>query len=141
MKYARLLLMCLFSTLIISGCGIDVIPEMKECMQAHGSLEKYRTVIKKYASPQMQQKLPVCCTLLDSRIIASETKDGIVYYWEEGRIIESSYELPSETIQVIKVGWKDKKIVFLEFLGPMELHEKKYIKSEKAKAEEVKITR
>ena len=141
MKYAKLLLMCFFSTLVIYGCGADVIPEMKECMQAHGSLEAYREVIKKYASPEMQENLSVCCTLVDYRIIASETKDGILYYWEEGRIHESSYELPSEIMQVIKVGWKDKKIVYFEILGPMKMFEKQHIKSEKAKAEEVKITR
>lgn len=141
MKYAKLLFVCLFSTLIISGCGTAVIPEMKECMQAHGSLENYRSVIKKYTSPEMQQDLSICCTLTNSRIIASEIKDGVLYYWEEGKLQESSNEIPSETIQIIKIGWKDKKIVLLEFLGPEKKQEQKYIKSELAKAEEVKITR
>ena len=141
MKYAKLLLMCFFSTLIISGCGPDVIPEMKECMEAHGSLETYRSVIQKYASPEMQKNLSVCCTLADARIIATEKKDGVLYYWEEGMIHEAAYIVPSETMQVIKVGWKDKKIVYFEILGPMKLYEQRYIKSESAKAEEVKINR
>ena len=112
MKYAKLLLMCFFSTLIISGCSDSVTPEMKECMQAHGSLEAYRAVIQKYASPEMQKNLSVCCTLADARIIATEKKDGVLYYWEEGMIHEAAYIVPSETMQVIKVGWKDKKIVY-----------------------------
>jgi|GEM_PF-3543679 hypothetical protein len=141
MKYAKLLLMCFFSTLIISGCGTAVIPEMKECMRAHGSLENYRSVIKKYASPEMQQDLSICCTLINSRIIASEIKDGILYYWEEGRLLESSNEIPSDTIQIVKIGWKDKKIVLLKFLGSDKTQEKKYQKSELAKADEIKIIR
>ncbi len=141
MKYAKLLLMCFFSTLIISGCGVSVIPEMTECMQAHGSLDAYRAVIQKYASPEMQKTISVCCTLANARVIASEKKDGIIYYWEEGMIHEAAYILPSETMQVIKVGWKDKQIVYFEILGPMKMYEEKYIKSESAKAEEVRITR
>ena len=136
MKFLKILLI-LFSALVIYGCGgIEVIPEMKECMQAHGSLEKYRNVIQKYASPEMLKDLTVCCTLLDPKVIAVENKDGVIYYWEEGRLAETSYEIPSQIVQIIKVGWKDKKIVYLEFLGPMKYYEKKYIKSEEAKAKE-----
>ena len=141
MKYAKLLLMCFFSTLIISGCGKAVIPEMKECMQAHGSLKKYREVVKKYASPELLPTLSICCTLLDNRIIATEKVGDTIYYWEEGRLLETSYEIPSDIIQIVKVGWKDKKIVYFEFLGPMKLYEQKYIKSAEAKARERKITR
>lgn len=141
MKYTKLLLMLFFSTLIISGCNINVIPEMKECMKAHGSIEGYRAVIQKYASPEMQKNLTVCCTLANSRIIATEKKDGITYYWEEGIINEAIFVVPSEVMQIIKVGWKDKKIVYFEILGPMKMFEQRYIKSEGAKKEEVKVTR
>ncbi len=141
MKYPKKLIVLLFSALVISGCGIKVNPEMKECMNAHGSLEKYREVIKKYASPDLLSDLTICCTLVDNRVIASEKAGDITYYWEEGRLVESSYEIPSDIIQIIKVGWKNKKIVYLEFLGPMKLHEKKYIKSKDARAKERKITR
>ena len=141
MKYGKLVIMLFFSALVVSGCSVSVSPEMKECMNAHGSLEKYREVIKKYAIPEIMSDITICCTLIDNRIISKEQVGDITYYWEEGTLIETSYEIPSEIIQIIKVGWKDKKIVYLEFLGPMNLHEKKYIKSKATKEKERPITR
>lgn len=141
MKFSKLCITIILSSFIFISCSPGTIPEMKECMNAHGSLEKYSKVIKKYASPELLPKINVCCTLTDSRIINSEKVGDRIYYWEEGRLLETSYEIPSDTIQIIKVGWENKKIVYIEFLGPLKFHERKYIKSKEAKAKERKITR
>ncbi len=141
MKYSKLCITFLLFSIFFIGCSPSVSPEMQECMDAHGSLKKYREVIKKYASPEFLEDLTVCCTLEKSRIIHSEVVGDITYYWEEGTLLETSYEIPSDVVQIIKVGWKNKKIVYLEFLGPMKFHEGKYIKSKEAKLNEQKITR
>ena len=121
------------------GCGQQVIPEMRECMNAHGSLENYREVIKKYATPELLQDITICCALKNNRIINSEKVEDTIYYWEEGTLLETSYEIPSDIIQIIKVGWKDRKIVYLEFLGPIKFQKDKYIKSKENLAREKKI--
>lgn len=140
MKFAKSLFVCLFSTLFISGCVTDVIPEMKECMKAHGSIKNYRSVIAKYASPELQQDLSICCMLEGSKIIGSEKNGDITYFLEEGRLPETSVEIPSQTIQIIKVGWTNKKIFSLEFLGAKKSHEQKYLKSDEQKKRESLIT-
>jgi hypothetical protein len=128
-------------SIFFAGCSQNIIPEMKECMDAHGSRDKYIEVIKKYAAPSLQQSIIVCCALEKSRIIHSEKAGDILFYWEEGRLPESCFEIPSDAVQIVKVGWKDKKIVYIEFLGPMKCNEDKYIKSKEELLKEKKIAR
>lgn len=141
MRFSKLYILLLAVFVFLPGCGQEVIPEMKECISAHGNMQKYQEVIKKYAAPELLPDITICCTLENSRVIHTEKVGDVLYYWEEGRLLESSYEIPAQTIQMIKVGWKNKKIVYLEFLGPMRFHEKKFVKSPEALLKERKITR
>jgi len=136
----RCIVFLVFSVFFI-GCGQNIIPEMQECLDAHGSRDKYNEVIKKYASPELLKDITVCCALEKSRIIHSEKAGDILFYWEEGKLPENCFEIPSDVIQIVKVGWKDKKIVYLEFLGPMKCNEEKYVKSKEELLKEKKITR
>lgn len=141
MKSCKHCIAFLVLSVFFIGCGQNIIPEMKECMDAHGSRDKYNEVIRKYAAPELLQNITVCCALEKSRIIHSEKTGDIIYYWEEGKLPETCFEIPSDVIQIVKVGWKDKKIVYLEFLGPMKCNEGKYVKSAEELAKEIKIAR
>ncbi len=141
MKRIKLFLALFVFSCFFIGCSQAVIPEMQECMDAHGSLKTYSEVIKKYASPELFPDITICCALENSRIIHTEKKGNITYYFEEGTLAENCNEIPSGSVQIVKVGWKDKQIVSLDFLGPMKCNEVKYTKSAEAKANEKAITR
>jgi hypothetical protein len=96
----------------------DIIPEMKECMQAHTSQKKYRAVISRYANSDIIRKAMGLLIIRDPYVIKTEKVDNKIYYTVEGITISTSSEMPADIVQVYRVGWQNGRIISLEIFGP-----------------------
>lgn len=118
MKALLMLFMCfLMSPVDVLGAA-EVIAPMKECMAAHGSQQEYLAALKKYADPGLIRQAMGLLVIKNPSIMQTETRGSSVCYTVEGALVETSDEIPSDTIQVYKVCWENSRITSLEFFGP-----------------------
>ena len=96
----------------------DIIPEMKECMQAHTSQKKYMAVISKYANSEIIRKAMGLLIIREPYVIKIDRVDNKIYYTVEGVTIPTSSEMPADIVQVYRVGWQNGRIISLEIFGP-----------------------
>ena len=96
----------------------EIIPEMRECMQSHDSQEKYARVIEKYADPGIIRRAMGLLVIKEPEVIGVERDGAVITYTVQGPTVGTSSEIPADTLQVYRVGWKGGRIISLEFLGP-----------------------
>ncbi len=108
---------CLLAATAWGAPGPGVIPEMQECMQAHGSQEQYAAVLKKYCDPGIIRKAMGLLVIKTPYVIKTEQKGKAVCYTVEGVTEETSFEMPADTTQTYNVCWENGKVVSLEFYG------------------------
>lgn len=100
--------------------GSDVIPEMQECMKAHGSQQEYLEALKKYCDPGIIRKAMGLLVIKNPYVVKTEKEDSVICYTVEGMTIGTSDEIPADSTQIYKVCWNIGKVVSLEFLGSKE---------------------
>jgi hypothetical protein len=96
----------------------EIIPQMRECMRAHGSPAEYEAVLKKYCAPGIIRQAMGLLVIKEPYVVNTEKKGPVITYTVEGRTVATSSEIPSDVVQVYRVSWKDGRVVSLEFLGP-----------------------
>jgi hypothetical protein len=96
----------------------EIIPQMRECMRSHGSPAQYEAVLKKYCDPGIIRQAMGLLVIKEPYVVNTETNGPVTTYTVEGRTVGTSSEIPSDTVQVYRVSWRNAKIVSLEFLGP-----------------------
>jgi hypothetical protein len=99
------------------GIHQEILPQMLECMRSHGTPSQYEKVLKKYCDPGIIHKAMGLLVIKTPSIVKTEKKGPVIVYTVEGRTAEASGGLPVDTIQKYKVGWKNGRIVSLDFLG------------------------
>jgi len=114
LRYSLVLLMVLATAGLAVG---GVIPEMEECMRSHTTPQEYAAVIKKYADPSIIRQAMGLLVLKGPYVVKTEKEGPITTYTVEGITVGTSSEIPSDVVQVYKVGWENKKIVSIEFKG------------------------
>lgn len=95
----------------------EIIPEMRECMQSHDSQEKYARVIEKYADPGIIRRAMGLLVIKEPSVTRVERDGPMIMYTVQGRTVGTSSEIPGDTLQAYRVGWKGGRIISLEFLG------------------------
>jgi hypothetical protein len=117
----RIVLMVVMSYVLVglawANPGPPVIPEMRECMQAHGSKAEYEAVLKKYCDPGIIRQAMGLLVIKKPYVIKAEQKGGMVCYTVEGTTEETSSEMPADTTQTYNVCWENRRVVSLEFYG------------------------
>ena len=96
----------------------EIIPQMRECMRAHGSPAEYEAVLKKYCDPGIIRQAMGLLVIKEPYVVKTERQGPVITYTVEGRTIGTSSEIPSDEVQVYRVSWQNAKIVSLEFLRP-----------------------
>jgi hypothetical protein len=96
----------------------DIIPEMQDCMRSHDSKEKYAKVLAKYCDPGIIRRAMGLLVIKEPSVTKVEKEGSVITYTVQGRTVGTSSEIPADTIQVYKVGWKGGRVISLEFLGP-----------------------
>lgn len=96
----------------------EIIPQMRDCMRAHGSPAEYEAVLKKYCDPGIIRQAMGLLVIKDPYVVNTEMKGPVITYTVEGRTVDTSSEIPSDVVQVYRVSWHNANIVSLEFLGP-----------------------
>jgi hypothetical protein len=96
----------------------EIIPQMRECMRAHGSPAEYEAALKKYCEPGIIRQAMGLLVIKEPYVVKTETKGPVITYTVEGRTVGTSSEIPSDVVQVYRVGWRNGKVVSLEFMGP-----------------------
>lgn len=96
----------------------EVIPEMRECLRSHGSPAEYEAVLKKYCDSGIMRKAMGLLVIKTPYVVKTEKKGPVITYTVEGRTVETSSELPADTLQRYTVSWKNGRVVALNFLGP-----------------------
>jgi len=114
LRYFLVLLMILGTAGWAAG---GVIPEMKECMRSHTTPKEYETVIKKYADPGIIRQAMGLLVLKEPYVVQTEKEGSVTTNTVEGMTLGTSSEIPSDVVQVYKVGWEKGKIVAIEFKG------------------------
>jgi len=97
--------------------GTGIIPEMKECMESHGSQAQYAAVLQKYCDPGIIRQAMGLLVIRKPYVIKTEQKGPMVCYTVEGTMEETSQEMPADTTQTYNVCWKSGRVVSLEFYG------------------------
>ena len=116
----KTVLACMTMLLTLTGlvsAGPSVIPEMLECMQAHGSQEQYRTVLEKYCDPGIIRKAMGLLVIKDPYVLKADQTGDTVCYLVEGTTVGTSSEIPSDITQTYKVCWQQGRVKSLEFFG------------------------
>jgi len=96
----------------------NVIPEMRECMQSHGSQHEYTKALEKYCDPGIIRRAMGLLVIKNPYVIDTQVVGDVTCYTVEGTTIGTSSEIPSDITQTYKVCWENKKVVSLEFYGP-----------------------
>ncbi|OPY08577.1 MAG: hypothetical protein A4E68_01165 [Syntrophaceae bacterium PtaB.Bin095] len=96
----------------------EVIPEMRECLRSHRMPAEYEAVLKKYSDPGIIRKAMALLVIKAPYVVKTEKKGPVITYTVEGRTVETSSEIPPDTVQRYTVSWKNGRIVALNFLGP-----------------------
>jgi hypothetical protein len=95
----------------------EIIPEMKECMRSHTTRQEYRAVLEKYADPGIIRQAMGLLVLREPYVVKTEKEGPVTTYTVEGITVGTSSEIPSDVVQVYKVGWEKGKIISIEFKG------------------------
>ena len=95
----------------------EIIPQMKACMRAHTTPTEYQSVIEKYADPGIIRQAMGLLVLREPYVVRTEKEGPVTTYTVEGMTVGTSSEIPSDVIQVYKVGWENGKIISIEFKG------------------------
>ena len=95
----------------------EIIPEMKECMRSHTTPQEYRAVLEKYADPGIIRQAMGLLVLREPYVVKTEKEGPVTTYTVEGITVGTSSEIPSDVVQVYKVGWEKGKIISIEFKG------------------------
>jgi hypothetical protein len=96
----------------------DIIPEMRECMQSHGSQQEYIKALEKYCDDGIVRRAMSLLVIKNPYVINTRTERGMTCYTVEGTVVETAHEIPSDITQTYKVCWKNGKVISLEFYGP-----------------------
>ena len=99
------------------GAGPRVSPEMQECLQSHGSLEKYAAVLKKYCSPEMIGQAIGLVVIMDPQVIGVKHSGKTVCYLVEGSIADASTPTLAGKARDYSVCWENGRVVALDFNG------------------------
>ena len=91
---------------------------MKECMRSHTTPREYEAVIKKYADPGIIRQAMGLLVIKEPYVVKTEKEGSVTTYTVEGITVGTSSEIPADVVQVYKVGWKNGKIIAIEFKGP-----------------------
>jgi len=75
-------------------------------------------VLKKYCDPGIMRKAMGLLVIKTPYVVKTEKKGPVITYTVEGRTVETSSELPADTLQRYTVSWKNGRVVALNFLGP-----------------------
>jgi hypothetical protein len=118
MRTLTILSICLLVFPCSALGAADVIPQMKECMAAHGSQQEYLAALKKYSDPGIIRQAMGLLVIKNPTVVQTETAGSAVCYTVEGVLVETSSEIPSDTTQVYKACWENGRIISLEFFGP-----------------------
>ncbi|HDR15989.1 MAG TPA: hypothetical protein ENN79_10995 [Desulfobacteraceae bacterium] len=100
------------------GEETGVIPEMRECMDAHVSQEAYSKVITKYCGEGIVCQAMGLLLIKNPYVIKTEKENSTICYTVEGTVEETSSEIPGHTTQVYEACWENGRLVSLEFFGP-----------------------
>ncbi len=95
----------------------EIIPEMKECLRAHTTPEEYGAVIEKYAGPGIIRQAMGLLVLKEPYVVKTEKNGPVTFYTVEGMAVGTSGGMPPDTVQAYKVGWENRKIISIEFMG------------------------
>ncbi|MEE4113317.1 MAG: hypothetical protein V2I40_10920, partial [Desulfobacteraceae bacterium] len=95
----------------------EIIPEMKECMRSHTTSQEYEAVLQKYADPGIIRQAMGLLVLREPYVVKTEKEGPVTTYTVEGITVGTSSEIPSDVVQVYKVGWEKGKIISIEFNG------------------------
>jgi hypothetical protein len=117
MKLLRSILVFLVILGTTGWAGGGVIPEMEECMRAHTTPTEYQYVIGKYADPGIIRQAMGLLILKEPYVVRTEKEGPITTHTVEGMTVGTSSEIPSDVVQVYKVGWEKGKIISIEFKG------------------------
>ena len=99
------------------GAGPRISPEMQECLQSHGSLEKYAAVLKKYCSPEMIGQAIGLVDIKDPQVIGVRHSGKTVCYLVEGSIADASTPTLAGRARDYSVCWENGRVVALDFNG------------------------
>jgi|WetSurMetagenome_2_1015567.scaffolds.fasta_scaffold02519_7 hypothetical protein len=117
MKPLLIFSMCLLLLPSSASGAPDLIPQMKECMAAHGSQQEYLAALKKYSDPGIVRQAMGLLVIKNPSVVQTEIRGSTVCYTVEGALVETSSEIPSDTTQVYKACWENGRINSLEFFG------------------------
>ena len=90
---------------------------MKECMRSHTSQKEYLAVLNKYCDLGMIRQVMGLLVIKQPYVVKTEKEGSVTTYTVEGITVGTSSEIPSDVVQVYKVGWEKGKIVSIEFKG------------------------
>lgn len=99
--------------------GQDVIPEMKEVVNAFESQEKLAACLVKYSETGVTPDALTLCNMAKPIITKAENKGNILYYTCEARVEKCSQSPKAVgTVRIFTMGWENGKIVSFEWGGP-----------------------
>ncbi|MEN6321128.1 MAG: hypothetical protein ABFD82_20605 [Syntrophaceae bacterium] len=96
----------------------EIIPQMRECLRSHGSQKEYEAVLKKYCDPGIIRKAMALLVIKAPYVVKTEKRGPMITYTVEGQTIDTSSEIPADTVQRYRVSWKNGRMVAIDFLGP-----------------------
>jgi hypothetical protein len=108
---------CFLAGLAWANPGSGVIPEMRECMESHGSQTQYAAALQKYCDPGILRQAMGLLVIKKPYVIKTEEKGSVVCYTVEGTTEGTSSELPADTTQTYNVCWEKGRVISLEFYG------------------------
>jgi hypothetical protein len=95
----------------------EIIPQMRECLRSHGSQKEYEAVLKKYCDPGIMRKAMGLLVIKAPYVVKTEKKGSTITYIVEGQTIDTSSEIPADTVQKYRVSWKNGRMIAIDFLG------------------------
>jgi hypothetical protein len=105
------LILLLGFAVIHVGAGPQVIPQMAECMQAHGSVAKYMQVVSRYCDSDMLKYAPAIAVIERPQVIEAYRSGRAICYWVEGF---SYARQPFDSVaREYSVCWENARIVAL----------------------------
>lgn len=116
-----ILTVCLCGVIIFAllwvGSGPRISPEMKECLQSHGSQEQYAGVLRKYCSPEMIRRAMGLLVVTDPQVVRIRHSGKAVCYLVEGLMADASTLSSGGAVQDYSVCWENGRVVSLDFNG------------------------
>ena len=74
-------------------------------------------MLEKYSDPGIIRRAMGLLVIKEPSVTRVERDGPVITYTVQGRTVGTSTEIPADTVQVYRVGWKGGRIISLEFLG------------------------